>query len=240
MRSFGRFFKRTSRDSLYQYLRKCSQLGIRKLRTLLRLNGIWVRKDRRKTVAESLYNTLQEEDPTEWTTRAIEEHIRTVGRFNLAQINYNNNYNPLLLNPYMAFAVSHHRSDTNSTLKINTGVYCARLASKDQHTRGGSTKQLATDNQPRTENTKRRRTEGTYTPTGTNTGNKRRSTPSNNTIGLGPDSSKSCPYYLVRVRPLCVRDRTARTRTRHCLPVVIMPTAPEVQDVRGCRDYARD
>jgi hypothetical protein len=47
-----------------------------------------VRKDRRKTVAESLYNTLQEEDPTEWTTQEIEEHIRTTGPFNSAQINY--------------------------------------------------------------------------------------------------------------------------------------------------------
>ena len=47
-----------------------------------------MRKDRRKTVAESLYNTLQEEEPTEWTTQEIEEYIRTTGRFNSAQINY--------------------------------------------------------------------------------------------------------------------------------------------------------
>ena len=66
----------------------CNQPGIRKLRALLRSNGVWVRKDRRKTVAESLYNTLQEEEPAEWTTQEIEEYIRTTGRFNSAQINY--------------------------------------------------------------------------------------------------------------------------------------------------------
>lgn len=65
-----------------------SQLGTRKLRTLLRLNGVQVRKDRCKTVAESLYNTLQEEDLTKWTTQEIEEHISTARRFNSAQINY--------------------------------------------------------------------------------------------------------------------------------------------------------
>ena len=47
--------------------KECSQVGIRKLRTLLRMNSVWVRKDRRKTVPESLYSTLYEENPTEWT-----------------------------------------------------------------------------------------------------------------------------------------------------------------------------
>ena len=47
-----------------------------------------MRKDRRKTVAKSLYNTLQEEEPAKWTTQEIEEYIRTTGRFNSAQINY--------------------------------------------------------------------------------------------------------------------------------------------------------
>jgi hypothetical protein len=69
-------------------LKECSQLGIRKLRTLLRMNGVWVRKDRRMTVAESLYNTLQEEDPIEWTMQEIEEHIRTEGQFNSVPINH--------------------------------------------------------------------------------------------------------------------------------------------------------
>jgi hypothetical protein len=69
-------------------LKECSQLGIRQLRTLLRTNGVWVRKDRRKTVAESLYNTLQEEEPTEWTAQEIEEHLQAVGDFKSARINY--------------------------------------------------------------------------------------------------------------------------------------------------------
>jgi hypothetical protein len=66
----------------------CNQMSIRKLRALLRMYGVWVKKDRHLTVAESLYNTLQEEDPTLWTIQEIEEHIRTIGQFNSARINY--------------------------------------------------------------------------------------------------------------------------------------------------------
>jgi len=37
---------------------------------------------------EALLNTLQEEDPTEWTKSKIREHIATGGKFNSGRINY--------------------------------------------------------------------------------------------------------------------------------------------------------
>jgi len=37
---------------------------------------------------EALLNTLQEEDPIEWTKLEIREHMATRGKFNLGQINY--------------------------------------------------------------------------------------------------------------------------------------------------------
>jgi hypothetical protein len=41
----------------------CQQTLIRKLRSHLRSNGVWVKVDRRVTVAQSLFETLGEEDP---------------------------------------------------------------------------------------------------------------------------------------------------------------------------------
>ena len=73
---------------------------------LLQTNGVWVRKHRNATVPESLFNTLQEEEPTEWTEFEIKEYMATGGRFNLGWIDYilseNKNFNStLIINPTM-------------------------------------------------------------------------------------------------------------------------------------------
>src|SRR6266516_285391 len=69
-------------------LKSCNPTNTRKLRMLLRANGVWVQKHRNMTVPESLLNTLQEEEPTEWTEFEIKEHMATVGKFNSGRINY--------------------------------------------------------------------------------------------------------------------------------------------------------
>jgi len=47
-----------------------------------------VKKHRSSTVSESLFNTLQEEDPAEWTEPEIKEYIAIGNKFNLRRINY--------------------------------------------------------------------------------------------------------------------------------------------------------
>ena len=44
---------------------------IRKLRELLRKQGVWVLKDPKVTISRSLFNTLQEETPTPWTEEEV-------------------------------------------------------------------------------------------------------------------------------------------------------------------------
>lgn len=51
------------------------------LRGLLRSRGVWIRHEKRKTIAQSLYATLQEERPTPWTNQEIQEHMATKGDF---------------------------------------------------------------------------------------------------------------------------------------------------------------
>ena len=94
---FKGFFIATFKD--------CNQLGIRKLRVLLQSNSVQVRKDRYKTVAESLYNILQEEEPTKQTIQEIQEYIRTIGRFNSVQINYILSQNDTVSSIYARTAV---------------------------------------------------------------------------------------------------------------------------------------
>jgi hypothetical protein len=49
----------------------CNPTTIRNLRTLLRNQGVWVERNKRVTVAQSLYNTIHEKDQTEWTKEEI-------------------------------------------------------------------------------------------------------------------------------------------------------------------------
>jgi hypothetical protein len=57
----------------------CQQTLIRKLRSHLRSNGVWVKVDRRVTVAQSLFETLGEEDPTEWSNTEMREQLKKEG-----------------------------------------------------------------------------------------------------------------------------------------------------------------
>ena len=59
-----------------------------KLRAFLQTNGVWVQKDRNAIVPESLFNTIQEEDPTKWTKSEINKHMVTGEKFNLGRIKY--------------------------------------------------------------------------------------------------------------------------------------------------------
>jgi len=64
---------------------------------------------RNTTVSKLLFNTLQEEDPTEWTKLKIREYIAARGKFNLEQINY------LLKNNFASIRTS--TSTSISTIK---------------------------------------------------------------------------------------------------------------------------
>jgi hypothetical protein len=58
-----------------EIFKACQQTLTRKLRSHLRCNGVWVKVDRHITVAQSLFATLQEEDPTEWTEKEMREQL---------------------------------------------------------------------------------------------------------------------------------------------------------------------
>src|SRR5438046_6649327 len=55
---------------------------------ILQTNGVWVQKHRNTTVPESLFNTIQEEDPIDWTISEINEHMAAGVKFNSGQIKY--------------------------------------------------------------------------------------------------------------------------------------------------------
>jgi SNF2 family DNA or RNA helicase len=61
--------------------------SICKLRILLRDQGVWVARNRQITTARSLYNTLYEEDPVEWSKEEILEQIRAKGPFKSYKLN---------------------------------------------------------------------------------------------------------------------------------------------------------
>ena len=69
-----------------EIFKSCIPADIRNLRRLLRKNGVWVIKDRHVLVAQSLFNTLQEEEPTAWTTEAITTHLADDGGFNSVKL----------------------------------------------------------------------------------------------------------------------------------------------------------
>ena len=55
----------------------CNPTTIRNLRTLLRDQGVWVERNKRVTVAQSLYNTIHEENQTEWTKEELLDEYNT-------------------------------------------------------------------------------------------------------------------------------------------------------------------
>ncbi|SLM36407.1 hypothetical protein LPUS_00586 [Lasallia pustulata] len=60
-------FKEDFEDFTEQTFKDASNHEIRRLRTILRKRGVWVQKRARTSIALSLYNTLKEEERTEWT-----------------------------------------------------------------------------------------------------------------------------------------------------------------------------
>ena len=68
---------------ILEVFKNCNRTTVRDLRHFLRVHGVWVKKDRRVTAAQSLFDTLQEEDPTEWTELKIREYKATRREFNL-------------------------------------------------------------------------------------------------------------------------------------------------------------
>jgi len=74
-------------------------------------DSVWVKKHRNTTILEALLNTLQEEDPIEWTKLKIRECIATRGEFNLGRITY------LLKNNFASISTSTSTSTSISTIK---------------------------------------------------------------------------------------------------------------------------
>ena len=76
------------KDFTVEIFKNCNQTHVRKLRMILQTNGVWVQKHRNTTVPESLFDTIQEEDPTDWTISEINEHMAAGGKFNSGRIEY--------------------------------------------------------------------------------------------------------------------------------------------------------
>ena len=81
-------YKEDFQNFTVEIFKDCNQFNIQKLRVFLQNNGVWVKQHRNATVPESLYNTLQEEEPTEWTELEIREYVATGKKFNSDRINY--------------------------------------------------------------------------------------------------------------------------------------------------------
>ena len=72
-------------DFMEAAFKACDRIALYNLRTLLRHQGVWVNKQ--VTIAQSLYDTLCEEDQTEWTKEEILDHINTNGFFTAFNLN---------------------------------------------------------------------------------------------------------------------------------------------------------
>ncbi|RKF53397.1 hypothetical protein GcC1_221032, partial [Golovinomyces cichoracearum] len=55
---------------------------IRNLRKCLCIRGVWVLKDIRTTVARSLYNLINENEPTAWKPEDLVNYFNSYGPFN--------------------------------------------------------------------------------------------------------------------------------------------------------------
>ena len=83
-----KYFKFINNDLWEQYqedfadftetiFKACNPTTIRNLRTLLREQGVWVERNKRVTVAQSLYNTIHEENQAEWTKEELLDEYNT-------------------------------------------------------------------------------------------------------------------------------------------------------------------
>ena len=68
--------------------KNCYPSDIRKLRLLLRANGVWVLKDTHVTIAQSMYNTLTEQILSEWPEADVEQYLDSGKKFNSAWMQY--------------------------------------------------------------------------------------------------------------------------------------------------------
>jgi hypothetical protein len=68
--------------------KNCHPIDIQRFRMVLRTNGVWVLKDPRTTVAQSLYNTLMEQVQSEWPEADIKQHLDSGKKFNSACIQH--------------------------------------------------------------------------------------------------------------------------------------------------------
>ena len=64
----------------------CDRIATYNLRTLLCYKGVWVNKQ--ATIIQSLYDTLCEEDQTEWTKEEVLDYINTNGFFASSKLNW--------------------------------------------------------------------------------------------------------------------------------------------------------
>ena len=85
------YYKLTNDDLWEQYkedfadfteatFKACNLAAICNLRTLLRHQGVWVEKDKRVTITQSLYDTLCEEDQREWTKEEILDQVKATSK----------------------------------------------------------------------------------------------------------------------------------------------------------------
>ena len=71
---------------------------VRRLRKFLRKRGVWIEKSR-TTIARSLFNALQEEEPTQWTDADIQEYLLSEGTLDSHRINFRLKKTPITLSP---------------------------------------------------------------------------------------------------------------------------------------------
>ena len=73
-------YKEDFADFTEATFKACNPATIRNLRTLLRYQGVWVKMDKRATIAQSLYDILCKEDQMEWTIEEILDQVKATSR----------------------------------------------------------------------------------------------------------------------------------------------------------------
>ena len=68
--------------------KNCYLSDIRRLRLLLRANGVWVLKDTHVTIAQSMHNTLTEQIQSEWPEADVKQYLDSGKKFNSARMQY--------------------------------------------------------------------------------------------------------------------------------------------------------
>ena len=99
----------------------CNPVTIRNLRTLLCDQGVWVERNKRVTIAQALYNTIHEEDQTEWTKEEILDQVDTINKlFASFKLNKIASLIPNILNQIRPTDPSGFRTDLTGQNTPNT------------------------------------------------------------------------------------------------------------------------